>query len=351
MVHFKTWLLLLYMLIICLYSQNQELKERIERLASLHEERVFNLTYLNSTTEKYEQEIDILTTRNTEQNMNINEQEEEEIIKLENELNRKKEETYLLNRKKQDHIKMRNDIKQLKLKNSTNVNYKKRIENIERLENDIHAKKKRIHDYNDILTTMDQDSNVVNNIQTMSSTREIYTGFRARIEKLITSQPIVKDKENNIKELISLFKSIQTELKEILEGLSVFQSTETYVNTTRSIYKGILTYIQKVIESENTTNTIDLEQFNSLIQHNTHTTIPTLEVSKEAIIITPILLKLFNEKQVKLSALTTFVEELAKKHNLTERQAIQSIYKLVAADLVVIDRTHKDSLVKLKLLL
>lgn len=76
---------------------------------------------------------------------------------------------------------------------------------------------------------------------------------------------------------------------------------------------------------------------------------PQLELSKDASIVTPILLKLFEEGQVKLSTLTSYVEDLAKKNGFTERQSIQCIYKLVAADLLVIDRSHKDSLVKLKL--
>lgn len=52
-----------------------------------------------------------------------------------------------------------------------------------------------------------------------------------------------------------------------------------------------------------------------------------------------------------LQNLAAYMEDFAKEHGLTKEPTNTAIYSLVAANLVVIDRTHKDSLVKLKLTL
>ncbi|KAL0573908.1 hypothetical protein ABG067_009175, partial [Albugo candida] len=64
--------------------------------------------------------------------MDDEDEDEEEMIKLEQELKAAQEKTAFLIKKKQEHIKISEDIK-----NSANdVNYKRKMENIERLQQD-----------------------------------------------------------------------------------------------------------------------------------------------------------------------------------------------------------------------
>lgn len=76
-----------------------------------------------------------------------------------------------------------------------------------------------------------------------------------------------------------------------------------------------------------------------------------MPLSKESVKLTAILLKLYTEGDMTLQNLAAYMEDFAKEHGLTKEPTNTAIYSLVAANLVVIDRTHKDSLVKLKLTL
>lgn len=96
-------------------------------------------------------------------------------------------------------------------------------------------------------------------------------------------------------------------------------------------------------------NNIDFEKFNELFPHNNNTTVPQLPFIKSALEVTCILLKLHNEGDISLPDLTAYIESLVQEHGLPKNVPNTTIYKLAAANLVSIDRSHKDSLVKLKL--
>ncbi|CAO3619508.1 unnamed protein product [Mucor hiemalis] len=338
------------------------IEKKCHELAILKEERKINLEYLRTTQEKNDQELDSVTARNTEQNSHlentdsyIEEVEEEvdkeslEIQKLEEELAIKQGKNNILYQTRESQLKIGKDIKELNLFGTSLIksnSYKRALDNIKTLEKEKDVQKRRLNDYDAVLRSLAEDrKETASTLQKPATTREIYTGFRARIEKLLKSQP-THDKDYNIKELKSMFESIERELKEILERIKEVELTKKHMNINKSTYVRLLTYIEN---KQPHNNGVDFDGFNKIFPHNQHTTVPKLELSKDAIIMTPILLKLYEEGQVKLSTLTSFVEDLAKKHEFTERQSIQCIYKLVAADLLIIDRTHKDSLVKLKL--
>lgn len=94
---------------------------------------------------------------------------------------------------------------------------------------------------------------------------------------------------------------------------------------------------------------MDFEKLNEVFPHITSTTVSQLLLSDTSSTITAILLKLYDEEDMTLQNLVTYVEDFSKEHGVSNESTHTVIYSLVAADLVVIDRTHKDSLVRLKL--
>lgn len=70
--------------------------------------------------------------------------------------------------------------------------------------------------------------------------------------------------------------------------------------------------------------------------------------SEESFILAALLLKITKEPGILLSDLTTFINEYITQHNYSKQLGVQSIYKLVGFELVIIDRTSKESIVQLK---
>lgn len=189
--------------------------------------------------------MDILTARNTEQNAHLEredsimeevEEEDEddsEIKRLEEELAAKQRRYSELYVKKGEHLKISEDIKNSSLKNSSDVNssaYKRSRENIEKLEKEKENQKRRLNDYETVLISLAEDrKETANPLQKPATTREIYTGFRARIEKLLKSQP-TQEKDYNMKELTSTFRLIETELKEILDRFKEVELAEKHMS-------------------------------------------------------------------------------------------------------------------------
>lgn len=165
----------------------------------------------------------------------VEEEEEDdlEIKRLEEELAAKQRKYSELHLKKGEHLKMTEDIKNSSLRASSVINspsYKRTQENIEKLEKDKEGQKRRLNDYDAVLRSLAEDTEeTADPLQKPATTREIYTGFRARIEKLLKSQP-TQEKDYNIKELTSTFKSIETELKEILDRFKEVELTKKHMS-------------------------------------------------------------------------------------------------------------------------
>lgn len=103
---------------------------------------------------------------------------------------------------------------------------------------------------------------------------------------------------------------------------------------------------------------VNMEEFNALFEHNKHENVPDFNIPKETLLSTAILLKLFDQQQseggdLPLASLDAYVQQIAKQHHISEEEeedkSSQAIYTLSASGLVSIDRSHKDSLVKLNL--
>lgn len=96
-------------------------------------------------------------------------------------------------------------------------------------------------------------------------------------------------------------------------------------------------------------NDIDFEKFNEAFPHHPKTTVPEVPLAREALEMTCILLKLYTDGDMPLFDLTNYIENLTKDRGVSMSQINMAIYKLSANNLVFIDRSHKDTLVKLKL--
>lgn len=190
--------------------------------------------------------MDSVTARNTEQNSHlentdsyIEEVEEEvdkeslEIKKLEEELAIKQGKNNILYQTRESQLKIGKDIKELNLFGTSLIksnSYKRALDNIKTLEKEKDVQKRRLNDYDAVLRSLAEDrKETASTLQKPATTREIYTGFRARIEKLLKSQP-THDKDYNIKELKSMFESIERELKEILERIKEVELTKKHMN-------------------------------------------------------------------------------------------------------------------------
>jgi hypothetical protein len=118
----------------------------------------------------------------------------------------------------------------------------------------------------------------------------------------------------------------------------------------RSIYYQLLTYIHnRVLNGDSGEQAINMEEFDELFPHNKHGTVTELNLPKETLFSTSILLKLHNEGQAKKANLIPFLEDFAKENNLPTDQAEPAIYKLAASHLINIDTSHKDIPVELNL--
>lgn len=155
----------------------------------------------------------------------------------------------------------------------------------------------------------------------------------------------------DLTETSRLFESIQTKLQECLMHLNQIESDERHEKAAGQVYYKILNVIQQHNDKKYQP-ILSIDQFNALFPNNTMTNTSFLDITQESNMLTAILLKLHDNNQdrsMTLANLTQFSQDFAKQHGYSEQEAIQTIYKLVGLDLVNIDRSQKESVVRLLL--
>ncbi|GAA5797909.1 hypothetical protein HPULCUR_003305 [Helicostylum pulchrum] len=338
--------------------QSEAIESDIQNLLAVHDDKLLNISYLKEAQAKNEIEIDMLTVRNTERNTNNLveydddlREEELEIERLEAELQQKRQENKVLSKRRLDNIRIGEDIREMAHKQSSNLQFSKENEkimkDIEELKSQTDLVKQRISDYNADLELFQQD--IAHHDDTTFTTNELLIGLCSHADSLLNDSN--NDQNSNSNSSIANFKAIETELKGILKKIEAVKENEEKTERAKDVYYQILSFVNDRVMYPDQVheNNVDFEKFNELFPHNSNTTVPQLPSIKSALELTCILLKLHNEGDIPLPDLTAYIESLVKKHGLSKTVPNTTIYKLAAANLVSIDRSHKDSLVKLKL--
>ncbi|KAI7899213.1 uncharacterized protein BX663DRAFT_215482 [Cokeromyces recurvatus] len=221
--------------------------------------------------------------------------------------------------KKEEQAEMRRTLRLMKFNHRRSVINTTDIvdEEIRKLEKEIIEEREKIADYESLL-----ENNTSNDRSDTLNIRDISIGFKARIDKLLY--------DSNIDE------SPSTETKEKQE------------QSARDVYKKLLDFIIQHNNDDSRPTVVNLEIFNELFPDNKEINTNFFKVNEEANVLTTILLQLYSNNNMTLMDLTEFIQNYAKQHHFSEEEAVQSIYKLVGLDLLVIDRTQNDSICTLK---
>ncbi|KAG2234724.1 hypothetical protein INT48_004162 [Thamnidium elegans] len=333
--------------------KSEEIESDIQNLLAVHDDKLLNISYLKEAQAKNEIEIDILTVRNTERNTNNLveyeddlREEELEIERLEAELQKKRRENQMLSKRRLDNIRIGEDIREMAKKQSSSLQSSKENEiimkDIEKLKSQTDLVKQRIADYDADLESYQHDR--THHGDTSSTTNALFIGLCSRVESLLNESN--NDQNPNLNSLIANFKAIETELKGILRKIEAAKENEEKTKRAKAVYYQILYFVNDRVmyPDQVRENNVDFEKFNELFPHNNNTTVPQLPFIKSALELTCILLKLYNEGDISLPNLTAYIESLVQEHGLSKNVPNTTIYKLAAANLVSIDRSHKDSL-------
>ncbi|KAI9481712.1 MAG: hypothetical protein EXX96DRAFT_567754 [Benjaminiella poitrasii] len=342
---------------------NPDIKERIEKNMRANEERQTNFDYLTETYKQTVSELEMLksidqspTDEDNKDTDDMNDEyrisEEEAVIQSHNqELNQKRIQLSEIQAQKAEQVEIRNSLRSMKLKHNTTVGFHTTDsddDEIRKLEKEIEEEKRKIADYESKIESL-LENNASNDHLDSSTVNDLSVGFEARINKLLNSTdvdelPSSTENEN----IMRLLESIQNEIEPYLNQLKEIGIKERQEQAARNAYQKILSFIKYHDTTENSAP-LNLERFNELFPANTETDTSFFKVNEEANVLTTILLQLLACQNMPLADLTLFIQDYAKQHNLSEGEAVQSIYKLVGLDLIAIDRTQNDSICSLKI--
>ncbi|KAI7892712.1 uncharacterized protein EV154DRAFT_181995 [Mucor mucedo] len=269
------------------------------------------------------------------------EEEEQEVAKLQAELDKLKSYNGLLVKRENDYRRIGQDIKEKALQGSLNPelpdeNGREKMEELEREKEEL----VRLIANDDAL--LEEESIIP---PKLSSSKELYNEICAEIEDLIKS-PAEDGSRLSIQGLTDKLGSVMAGMNERLDRLVAIDVNEKEM----SVYNQLLTFFHnRALNPDDREIDVDSEKLSEAFPHITNTTVPQLMLSDTSLRITAVLLKLYNEGPMTLQNLVTYVDDFSRNHVVSSETTQTIIYSLVAADLVVIDRRHKDSLVKLKL--
>ncbi|KAG2209060.1 hypothetical protein INT46_011458 [Mucor plumbeus] len=335
------------------------LRSKIKELTRLYEDYQSYVDYSYLTFEKNEEEINELRQSSAMEidndNNNVDIQKENLLIeKYHQELQQKKVQVKVIQAKKQDQLEIRNTLIQMQESLESSMSNITSNE-IRALEDHIFQKKQEIlelafdtHD-NSETTHLELDS-VTPTLGSNSRIRDQSIAFITRSSKLLNPNP-QEPTTTDLTEISRLFESIQMKLQECLTYLNQIESDERHEKTVGQVYHKILNVIQQHNDKKYQPIS-NIDQFNALFPNNTMTNTSFFDITQESNMLTAILLKLHDnneDKSMTLANLTQFSQDFAKQYGYSEQEAIQTIYKLVGLDLVNIDRSQKESIVRLLL--
>lgn len=172
-------------------------------------------------------------------------EEELAIQRLELDLQQKRQKNKEIRKRKQEHISMERTINALAAQQRLQLQASKTsddrlLKSVQDLEQKIAAKKQLIIEYDVMLESLEVDRAAANNTfggpttshHQNASTREVYAGFRARIEKLLNNPP-GDEPSSNVIELLSTLESIETELRDILSRLDTVEEAENHIEMSK----------------------------------------------------------------------------------------------------------------------
>ncbi|CAO3669923.1 unnamed protein product [Umbelopsis vinacea] len=340
-----------------------ETRDRIQELAQKHEELQLNIDYLESSRSKNEKEL--LSMRQPQPKKPFKDEDEERnAIQLQHDISEHEAVITRLQKvlkSKDEVINQLSDgvAEQLELQSHFNdmdtmmddmsfeytdlseeeLNSMSMEEReLWQLRKTINEKKKELERTEETITSLTQHSKepcpesesdtIHSNASTDVYDRLVELWEQAKLSIRSTSPSVAEDLQNGV---VALMERISSTLQDVIDDLQLVQSLDSHITILGDVNQTLIT---TVIEQAKT---------------NTSSTIqPSPQSALSAMVLRTIRdYQVEHERGIPLAQLKTSISQFTSSLNCSEAQGTQSIYMLVANNLIIIDRNEKGSPVKL----